>query len=231
MVVVSHQPVLQPLSALANQNTAAVQNSTANSVNPNATTIANTANLSSSLFDGLISKFKAHNTSVQQSAAPIAQQVTNLTQLLSGQVSQNQNLNSSNNLNNNSNLSTNVSINNLNANLTKWQNYLDDNDYSFTLKEMSANSTGVAINVNVTNGQVSSASYADGSAVSANVLSTIPSIEEMFADIREAAAAGERTDALYNPNTGHPQFVFFGNTSQVSSDDVSYTLNNVRFNA
>mgnify|MGYP006335469415 CR=1 FL=1 len=231
MVVVSHQPVLQPLSALANQNTAAVQNSTANSVNPNATTIANTANLNSSLFDGLISKFKASNTTAQQATAPVAQQVTNLTQLLTGQVNQNTNVNSSSNLNNDNNLSTNVSINNLNANLTKWQNYLDDNDYSFTLKETSAASSGAAINVNVINGQVSSASYADGTAVSSNVLSSIPSIEEMFADIRQANANGERTDALYNPTTGHPQFVFFGHTSQVRADDVSYSLSNVNVNA
>lgn len=231
MVVVSQQPVLQPLSALANQNTAAVQNSTANSVNPNATTTANTASLSSSLFDGLINKFKANNTSAQQATAPVAQQVTNLTQLLTGQVSQNPAVNNSNSSSNNNDLTTNVSINNLNSNLAKWQDYLDDNDYSFTLKEQSANSNGASINVNVTNGQVSGASYADGTAVSSEVLNALPSIEQMFENIRQAAASGERTDALYNPTTGHPQFVFFGHTSQATADDVSYFLSNININA
>lgn len=232
MVVVSLPPVLQPLSALANQNTASVQNNAANSSLTNATTSANSANLSSSLFEGLINKFKANHSSASQPAnVPVANQVSNLTQLLTGQINQAATVNNTNNLENNNDLTTNVSVNALNANLAKWENYLADNDYSFTLKGRGAGQNNAAINVNVSNGQVTGASYANGTAVSADVLSSLPSIEQMFANIHQANANNERVDALYHPNRGFPEFVFFGRNKQDSSDDVSYILSNVKISA
>lgn len=231
MVVVSQQPVLQPLSALANQNTAVVRNNAANSINPNATTTANNANFNTSLFNGLINKFKASNTSAQQSTAPVASQVNSLSQLLAGQVSQNPSTNHSNSLVNNSNLTTAVSINNLGANLAKWQDYLEGNSYSFTLNQNHANQNNSVINVNVTNGQVTSASYTNGTAVDAATLNSLPTVEDMFADIKQAYADGERVDALYNSANGSPQFIFFENSNQTRADDVRFILNNVNINA
>ena len=235
MVVVSLPPTLQPLSALANQNTAAVQNNAANTGTgfTNATTSANSANLSSSLFDGLINKFKARTSSTQPVNTPVANQVSQLTQLLTGQINQTATTGTgaTNSLENDNNLTSNVSINTLNANLAKWEDYLAGNDYSFTLKERSAGQTKPAIQVTVNEGRVSSASYADGTAVSAQVLSSLPTIEQMFANIRQADANHERVDALYNPRRGFPEFIFFGHDQQTSTDDVSYTLNNVRINA
>ena len=237
MVVVSLPPTLQPLSALANQNTAAVQNNAANTGFTNATTSVNSANLSSSLFDGLINKFKAKTSSAQQASTPVANQVSQLTQLLTGQINQTatagatNNAGATDNLENDNNLTTNVSINALNANLAKWEDYLAGNDYSFTLKERSAGQTQPAIKVTVSDGQVSSATYANGTAVSAEVLSSLPTIEDMFTNIRQADANHERVDALYNPRRGFPEFILFGHDRQTSTDDVSYVLNNVSINA
>lgn len=232
MVVVSLSPVLQPLSALANPNTAAVQNNAANTSFTSATTSANTANLSSCLFDGLINKFKASTGSAQQASVPVANQVSQLTQLLTGQINQTPTTtrNASNNLENDNDLTSNVSINEMNANLAKWEDYLAGNDYSFTLKERSAGQNQAAINVTVSNGQVSAATYANGTAVGAEVLSSLPTIEQMFANIRQADANGERVDALYNPRSGFPEFILFGHDRQTSADDVSYVLNNVSVN-
>ena len=234
MVVVSQQPVLQPLSALANQNTAAVQSNNANLANPSATTIANTSAIKKGFFDRLISKFEASNNTTAQANTPVASNVNYLTQQLTSQINQNTSTNGSSNgqnVNNNSNLTTNVSLNNLNANLAKWENYLAGNDYSFTLQQTSGGQRSGPINVNVTNGQVSSASYPDGTPVSAAVFSTIPTIEQMFANIRQATSANERADALYNPGRGFPEFVLLSHNEQTSADDVSYILNNVSINA
>lgn len=231
MVVVSQQPVLQPLSALANQNAAIAQNNTANSVNPSSTTVANAANTNKGFFDNLISKFKEKNTSAQQANAPVANQVNYLTQQLTNQINQSSSTTNANGLVNDSNLTTTVSINNLNANLAKWQDYLEGNNYSFTLIENNANQNNAAINVNVTNGQVTSASYANGTAVDAATLSSIPTIEQLFSDVQQAYADGERVDALYNPTKGFPQFVFFENSNSTRADDVRFILNNVSVNA
>lgn len=234
MVVVSQQPVLQPLSALANQNTAAVQSNNANLTNPSATTIANTSAIKKGFFDRLISKFEASNNTTAQANTPVASNVNYLTQQLTSQINQNTSMSGSSNgqnVNNNTNLTTNVSLNNLNANLAKWENYLAGNDYSFTLQQTSGGQRSGPINVNVTNGQVSSASYPDGTPVSAAVFSTIPTIEQMFANIRQATSANERADALYNPGRGFPEFVLLSHNEQTSADDVSYILNNVSINA
>lgn len=234
MVVVSQQPVLQPLSALANQNTAAVQSNNANLTNPSATTIANTSAIKKGFFDRLISKFEASNNTTAQANTTVASNVNYLTQQLTSQINQNTSMSGSSNgqnVNNNTNLTTNVSLNNLNANLAKWENYLAGNDYSFTLQQTSGGQRSGPINVNVTNGQVSSASYPDGTPVSAAVFSTIPTIEQMFANIRQATSANERADALYNPGRGFPEFVLLSHNEQTSADDVSYILNNVSINA
>ncbi|HMT91598.1 DUF6174 domain-containing protein [uncultured Thiothrix sp.] len=234
MVVVSQQPVLQPLSALANQNTAAVQSNNANLTNPSATTIVNTSAIKNGFFDRLISKFEASNNTTAQANTPVASNVNYLTQQLTSQINQNTSTNGSSNgqnVNNNSNLTTNVSLNNLNTNLAKWESYLAGNDYSFTLQQTSGGQRSGPINVNVTNGQVSSASYPDGTPVSAAVFSTIPTIEQMFANIRQATSANERADALYNPSRGFPEFVLLSHNEQTSTDDVSYILNNVSINA
>lgn len=237
MVVVSQQPVLQPLSALANQNTAAVQNNNANLTNPSSTTIANTTPIKKGLFDQLISKFEASQSATAQANTPVASHVNYLTQQLTSQINQNASTNSSNgnsnsqNTNNTINLTTNVSLNNLNANLAKWESYLAGHDYSFTLQQNSGGQRSGPINVNVTNGQVSSASYPDGTPVSAAVFSTIPTIEQMFDNIRQATSANERADALYNPGRGFPEFVLLSHNEQTSTDDVSYILNNVSINA
>lgn len=231
MVVVPHQPVLQPLSALANQNTATAQTNAANSANTNATTTSNLSNLNNTIFNGLIKKFQTTNTSAQQANAPVASNVNYLTQQLTNQISQNSATNGNTQTNTNTNLTTNVSINNLNANLAKWENYLGNNDYSFTLQQTSGGQRTGPLNVNVTNGEVSSATYADGTTVSADVLRTIPSIEQMFENIRQATGANERADALYNPNRGFPEFVLLSHNEDSSTDDVTYILNNVSINA
>lgn len=234
MVVVSQQPVLQPLSALANQNTAAVQSNNANLTNPSATTVANTASIKKGFLDQLISKFEASNTTAAQSNTPVASNVNYLTQQLTNQINQNASTNgnsNSQNANNNINLTTSVSLNNLNANLAKWENYLAGNDYSFTLQQNNSGQRSDPINVNVSNGQVSSANYSDGTPVSAAVFSTIPTIEQMFDNIRQATSANERADALYNPNRGFPEFVLLSHNEQTSADDATYILNNVSINA
>ncbi|TXH69780.1 MAG: hypothetical protein E6Q85_08315, partial [Thiothrix sp.] len=217
MVVVSQQPVLQPLSALANQNTAAVQSNNANLTNPSATTIANTSAIKKGFFDRLISKFEASNNTTAQANTPVASNVNYLTQQLTSQINQNTSTNGSSNgqnINNNSNLTTNVSLNNLNTNLAKWENYLAGNDYLFTLQQTSGGKRSGPSNVNVTNGKVSSACYSDGKPVSAAVFSTIPTIEQMFANIRQATSANERADALYNPSRGFPEFVLLSHNEQ-----------------
>lgn len=234
MVVVSQQPVLQPLSALANQNTAAVQSNNANQTNTNSNTIASSANVKKSIFDRLISKFEATTSSTAQANAPVANNVNYLTQQLTNQINQTASANgnaNSQNANNTINLTTSVSINNLKANLAKWEAYLAGNDYSFTLQQNNGGQRSGPINVNVTNGQVSSASYPNGTPVSAAIFSTIPTIEQMFNNIRQATSANERADALYNPGRGFPEFVLLSHNEQTSTDDVTYILNNVRVNA
>jgi len=231
MVLASLPPVLQPLSALTNQNTAAQTNVANNATSTNAANVASSATINKSFFDGLVNKFKATNASAQQTNEPVSDQVSSLADQLAGQVNQNPAVNSSTGLVHDSNLSTDVSINNLNANLSKWQNYLADNDYSFTLLENSSSQSNAAINVNVANGQVSSASYTDGTALSTGSLSSLPTIEQMFANIQQAYANGERVDALYNPSRGFPEYIFFGHASQNTADDASFVLNNVSINA
>lgn len=232
MVVVSQQPVLQAVSALANQNTAAVQTNNANATGTS--NAANAATTKKGLFDRLISNFEANNSSAAQANAPVAHNVNYLTQQLTSQISQNTSTNNgSNNQNANSNLNltTSVSLNNLNANLAKWEAYLADQNYSFTLQQTTGGQRSDPINVNVVNGQVSSATYANGTAASPEVFSTIPTIEQMFDNIRQANSANQRADALYNPNRGFPEFVLLSNNEQTSADDVTYILNNVSVNA
>lgn len=233
MVVVPHQPVLQSLSALVNQHTATAQTNAANSANPTATTTGNLSNLNNDIFNGLIKKFQTTNISAQQANAPVASNVNYLTQQLTNQISQNPSVNGNtqNNTNTDTNLTTNVSINNLNANLAKWEDYLAGNDYSFTLQQIAGGQRTGPLNVNVTNGEVRSATYADGTAVSADVLSKLPSIEDMFENIRQATGANERADGLYNPNRGFPEFVLLSHNEDTSADDVSYILNNVSISA
>lgn len=232
MVVVSQQPVLQAVSALANQNTAAVQTNNANATGTS--NAANAATTKKGLFDRLISNFEANNSSAAQANAPVAHNVNYLTQQLTSQINQNTATNNglnNQNANSNLNLTTSVSLNNLNANLAKWEAYLADQNYSFTLQQTTGGQRSDPINVNVVNGQVSSATYANGTAVSAEVFSTIPTIEQMFDNIRQATSANQRADALYNPNRGFPEFVLLSNNEQTSADDVTYILNNVSVNA
>ncbi|TXH68121.1 MAG: hypothetical protein E6Q83_14925 [Thiothrix sp.] len=232
MVVVSQQPVLQAVSALANQNTAAVQTNNANATGTS--NAANAATTKKGLFDRLISNFEANNSSAAQANAPVAHNVNYLTQQLTSQINQNtatNNGSNNQNANSNLNLTTSVSLNNLNANLAKWEAYLADQNYSFTLQQTTGGQRSDPINVNVVNSQVSSATYANGTAVSAEVFSTIPTIEQMFDNIRQATSANQRADALYNPNRGFPEFVLLSNNEQTSADDVTYILNNVSVNA
>lgn len=230
MVVVSLPPTLQPLSALANQNTAPAQTNAANS----ATTTGNLSNLNNNIFNGLIKKFEAGNTSAQQANAPVVNNINYLTQQLNGQINQNPSTNGNTptnaGSNANTNITTTVSQNSLNANLAKWEDYLADNDYSFTLQQISNGQNSGPININVTDGAISSASYPDGSAVSAEVLNSLLTIEQMFDNIRQYNGATDRADALYNPSRGYPEFVLLSHNEQTSADNVSYILNNVNIN-
>lgn len=229
MVVVSLPPASMSLSDLAGNNLA-LQNNTAANLNTNNATV-NLPTINSGLLNGLVNSFKANSTTAQQVTTPVAEQVSSLGQQLSGQINQTVVVGNTNNSASDNNLSTDVSVNNLNANLAKWQSYLADNDYSFTLTKNAAGQSTSVINVNVSNGQVTGASYADGSSVSAATLSSLPTMEQMFANIRQADVNGERADALYNPRYGYPEFVFFSHNGQISTDDESFILNNVRVNA
>lgn len=233
MVVASLSPTLQPLSALFSQSTNQAQNTAANSASNTKTTSGNVSNLDNNVFNGLISKFKANNTSVQQANAPVANNMSYLAQQLFGGISQNPPVTNSNqsSTNNDNDLTTNVTLNNLNANLAKWEDYLADNDYSFTLQQIEGGQNSGPINVSVTNGAISGASYQNGTPVSADVLSSLPTIEQVFDDIRQTTSANQRADALYNPNRGFPEFVLLSNNEQTSADDVRYIINNVNINA
>ncbi len=174
----------------------------------------------------------AGNTALNQQVSTLSQQVLSLINQPSQQNQQQGQVNGQQAVPNN--LSTSVSLNALDQNLQNWSQAAASGHYSYTLTQRGSfddPDRSRPVNVAVSGGQISGASYSDNTPVSDAVLNTLPTVEQMFDNIRAAAGSGERADVLYDRSLGFPAFVFLGNEPASSADDVSYTFSNMSVSA
>lgn len=119
------------------------------------------------------------------------------------------------------------------TNLQKWQGSGID-DYSFTLQRscFCPGDTTKPVNINVENGQVVSATFADtGEPLPADLSYNSLTIDDLFKQVGDALDSGaERVDVTYDPTYGYPTSIYIDRSSRIADEEVGFTVSNFQQN-
>jgi hypothetical protein len=126
----------------------------------------------------------------------------------------------------------NANLNTLNNNEAKWKAASANGNYDYTVQfgGFTAPEYRRPITVSVNNGQVSNMTYADtGEAVSADRQVSVPSMSDLFQELRDAYKNNAaQVNVTYDPTYGYPSSMYIDRSATMADEEVSYSVSNVK---
>jgi hypothetical protein len=120
----------------------------------------------------------------------------------------------------------------LNNNEAKWKAATANGNYDYTVQYggFTAPEYRRPITVSVNNGQVSNMTYADtGEAVSAERQASVPSMSDLFQELRDAYKNNAaQVNVTYDATYGYPSSLYIDRSAAIADEEVSYSVSNVR---